>query len=158
MEAACPLLRFVNYDEPKTKREKYKSHFKAKIQRFLSDKVIFILKRSILTIFGQKFNNFDQIRSISFWDGKFCTIFGLKFTNFDQIRSFLIRNCQFRSFSKRVNLKCNQFFDYFRAKNSFSAKNTDFWLLRSNRNSERRILKGHKTTFTENLIFKTFFI
>ena len=39
MEAACPLLRFVNYDEPKTKREIYKSHFKAKIKRFSSDKI-----------------------------------------------------------------------------------------------------------------------
>ena len=57
MEAACPLLRFVNYDEPKTKREKYKSHFEA-IQRFPSDKVILILKRSILDHFRSKIQQF----------------------------------------------------------------------------------------------------
>ena len=39
MEAACPLLRFVNYDEPKTKREKYTNRFWAKIELFWSKKV-----------------------------------------------------------------------------------------------------------------------
>ena len=55
MEAACPLLRFVNYDEPKTKREIYKSHFKAKIKRFSSDKVIFNEKRPIFVNFRSFF-------------------------------------------------------------------------------------------------------
>ena len=162
MEAACPLLRFVNYDEPKTKREIYKSHFKAKIQRFLSDKVIFILKRSILDHFRPKIQPFlskkiifISTRSISdhkrpeiqhFWSNK--VVFNSKLS----IQVIFLSKILF---SQLVNSVV--FLNYIGAKNSFPVKNTDFLLLRSNRNSERRILQGHKTAFTENLIFKTFY-